>query len=587
MALLRLILPLALVALSACASSTTTPPAVAAPGTGTITLSIVGTNDLHGGILQRGDRGGLALLGGYVNNLRAARARDGGAVLLIDAGDIFQGTLESNLNEGASVIAAYNALGYVATAVGNHDFDFGPVGPPATPQGPDDDPRGALKARAAEASFPFLSANLIDLTTNKPVDWRNVQPATAVTAAGLRVGIIGVMTARALSGTIAANTGGLRVAPLPETIEGAARGLRAGGASIVIVTSHAGGRCTAFNSPTDLSSCEPAEEIMQVARALPPGLVDVIVAGHAHSGMAHQVSGIAIIEAYMGGRSFGRVDLIVDRPTRRIVERRLFPPRDLCARVDRGTTNCDPEGSSGGRVAAEYEGAPVRPDRAVERVIAPAVQSALVQKRMLLGVTLKTPVRRAAVASGDSPLGNLFADAYRAGVPGADVAINNTSGGLRADLPAGPLTYGAVFEVMPFDNRLVAFHLTGGELRKVLATQISRNPALVGMSGVRARVTCDRGTLSVTMTRHNGTPISDNEKLLIATSDFLATGGDAIFAPVTPADGFSIERDAGLVRDVVVETLKKRGGTLSEDQLIDPATPRWALPARAPVACRS
>ena len=63
----------------------------------TITLSIVGTNDLHGGILQREDRGGLALLGGYVANLRAARARDGGAVLLIDAGDMFQGTLESNL----------------------------------------------------------------------------------------------------------------------------------------------------------------------------------------------------------------------------------------------------------------------------------------------------------------------------------------------------------------------------------------------------------------------------------------------------------------------------------------------------------
>ena len=88
------------------------------PATGTLTLSIVGTNDLHGGILQRGDRGGLALLGGYLDNLRAARARDGGAVLLLDAGDMFQGTLESNLNEGAIVVAAYNALGYAAAAIG-------------------------------------------------------------------------------------------------------------------------------------------------------------------------------------------------------------------------------------------------------------------------------------------------------------------------------------------------------------------------------------------------------------------------------------------------------------------------------------
>ncbi|HET9358387.1 MAG TPA: hypothetical protein VFO58_01495, partial [Vicinamibacterales bacterium] len=174
----------------------------------TITLSIVGTNDLHGGILQRGDRGGLALLGGYVSNLRAARARDGGAVLLIDAGDMFQGTLESNLNEGAAVIAAYNALGYSAAAVGNHDFDFGPTGPASTPQQPGDDPRGALRARAAEASFPLLAANLIDTATGRPVEWRNVRPTTMVTAAGLRIGIVGVITEEALSVTVAANTSG-------------------------------------------------------------------------------------------------------------------------------------------------------------------------------------------------------------------------------------------------------------------------------------------------------------------------------------------------------------------------------------------
>src|SRR3954469_304042 len=149
------------VLVAACASGAP-PPSTTAPQTSsarTITISIVGTNDLHGGILQREDRGGLALLGGYVANLRAARSKDGGAVLLVDAGDMFQGTLESNLTEGSVVVAAYNRLGYAAAAVGNHEFDFGPVGPASTPQQPGDDPRGALKARAAEASFPFLAAN--------------------------------------------------------------------------------------------------------------------------------------------------------------------------------------------------------------------------------------------------------------------------------------------------------------------------------------------------------------------------------------------------------------------------------------------
>src|SRR5438552_10278475 len=141
-----------------------------------ITISVIATTDLHGGVLQRGERGGLALLGGYLRNLRAARARNGGAVLLVDSGDMFQGTLESNLNEGAAVVRAYNGLGYAAAAIGNHEFDFGPAGPKVTPEQPGDDPRGALKARAAEARFPFLAANIIDNATGQPVAWRNVKP---------------------------------------------------------------------------------------------------------------------------------------------------------------------------------------------------------------------------------------------------------------------------------------------------------------------------------------------------------------------------------------------------------------------------
>ncbi|HTE05660.1 MAG TPA: bifunctional UDP-sugar hydrolase/5'-nucleotidase [Planctomycetota bacterium] len=548
-----------------------------------ITLSIVGTNDLHGGLLQRGDRGGLALLGGYVANLRAARAADGGAVLLIDAGDMFQGTLESNLNEGASVVAAYDALGYAAAAIGNHEFDFGPAGPAATPQRPDDDPRGALKARAAEASFPFLAANLIDTATGRPVAWRNVRPSTVVTAAGVRVGIIGVMTAEALSVTNASNTRGLQVAPLAQTIAVEATRLRAAGTPVIVVTAHAGGRCAQFAVPTDLSSCDVSEEIVQVARALPPGLVDVIVAGHVHDAMGHQIAGIAVTEAYAGGRAFGRVDVVVDRATRRVLDRRSFAPRDLCARVDPGTTRCDPDGSSGARLPAEYEGAPVQPDAAIAAVIAPAVQAALAQKTALLGITLATPVRRE--GAGDSPLGNLFTDAYLAAVPGADVSLNNTAGGLRADLPAGPVTYGAVFEVMPFDNRVLAIRLTGADLRKVFATQLRGHDALVGLAGLRVRATCQRGALDVALLRPDGQLVRDEEQILVATTDFLATGGDSILTPVTPAGGFPIGRDAGAARDVVVEALRKRGGTLREDQLIDPANPRWALPGPLPVAC--
>src|SRR5476649_802395 len=209
----------------------------AAPEPALVTLSIVGTSDLHGVAFPRNGLGGLPLLAGYVNNLRAVRASDGGAVLLIDSGDTFQGGIESNLSEGALVVDAYNAMGYTAEAVGNHDFDFGSVDSPAARQLPGD-PRGALKARAAQARYPFLAANLIDEATGRPVEWPNVRPSVLVDAAGVKVGVVGVMTIVALRATLAANVQGLRVAPLGPAIAAEASKLRAAGAQVVIVASH-------------------------------------------------------------------------------------------------------------------------------------------------------------------------------------------------------------------------------------------------------------------------------------------------------------------------------------------------------------
>src|SRR5712671_3721943 len=259
-----------------------------------VTLSIVGTSDLHGAAFAREGRGGLPLLAGYLNNLRASRSSDGGAVLLIDSGDTFQGTVESNLSEGALIVDAYNAMRYSAEAIGNHDFDFGSVDSSMARQLPGD-LRGALKARAAQARYPFLAANLIDDATGRPVEWPNVRPSVLVEAAGVKVGIVGVMTIDALRSTLATNVHGLRIAPLAPTIIAEASKLRAAGAEVVIVASHAGGSCDQFDRAADLSSCDAASEIFQVARSLPRGLVDVIAAGHTHAGLAHQVEGIGII----------------------------------------------------------------------------------------------------------------------------------------------------------------------------------------------------------------------------------------------------------------------------------------------------
>ena len=549
-----------------------------------VTLSVVGTNDLHGGILPRDGRGGLALLAGYLNNVRRVRAQDGGAVLLIDAGDMFQGTLESNLTEGAAVVQAYNALGYTAAAIGNHEFDFGPVGDRATPQHPGDDARGALKARAVEARFPFLAANIVDEATGQPVNWTNVKPSTVVEVAGIRVGIIGVTTEQTLSATMAANTRGLRIAPIAQAITRHASALRSEGAAVIIVAAHAGGRCTQFADPDDLSSCERGAEIIDVARALPTGLVDVIVAGHTHAGIAHEIADVAIVESFAGGQAFGRVDLTVDRSEGRVVGRRIFRPRDLCAREDPRSGRCDSgRGLSPSAVTARYEGATVASDESITRILTPAVENARTLKETTLDVWLDTPVRRA--LRQESALGNLFADLMRESVRGADVAITN-GGGLRADLPEGPLTYGELYEAMPFDNRLVQVSLTGREMERVLARHLSRDAAIVSISGIRVQIACESGVLDVRLVRETGAAVSDDEPLRVVTSDFLSTGGDGLFAPVAPLRIVSNGEDDPLMRDAMAMRLRSRGGHLRADQLLDAKRPRLLYPRTTPIRCQ-
>jgi 5'-nucleotidase len=328
-------------------------------------------------------------------------------------------------------------------------------------------------------------------------------------------------------------------------------------------------------------------EIVEVVRKLPRATVDVIASGHTHAGVAHEVEGTLVMQAFAGGTAFSRADLVIDRATRRVVTKRVFPPRDLCARVHEGTLRCDPAARGSRRlVAATYEGRPVRPDPAMARVLAPAVDAVRHLRTERLGVVLDTPIRRAAIA-GESPLGNLFTDAMLAAVPGADAAINNTRGGLRSDLPAGPLTYGVLYEVFPFENRLMRIELTGAQLLRVVQAELTQSRDVPGLSGLQVRAACAGGTMTVVVQRPSGRPIRPADRLTIVTTDFLATGGDGIFARVMPPGGFSAAEDLPVVRDVVVDWLRRRGGTLREYELINSNEPRWQYPGQLPLRCRS
>lgn len=541
---------------SACAT-TPTPPV-------SLTLTVIGSNDVHGELSARDGAGGLEIFAGFVQRIRDIRANDGGDVLLIDAGDMWQGTLDSNLNEGAAVVAAFNQMGYDAAAVGNHEFDFGPLGDDAIVTQPGDDPRGALKQRAREASFPLLAANLVDAETGETVDWINVQPSVALEKAGVTVGIIGVIARRGLAGTIAANVSDLRVTPLAAAIETEARRLRGAGAALVIVAAHAGGRCENFADPDDLSSCQADSEIFAVARALPKNLVDQIIAGHVHQGLAHRVNGITITSGFSNTTAFDRVDYQIDRQTGQVLGSRIFPPQAI---------------EAGGT----YEGQEIQPDAMVSAIALKARRSAMELQNRQIGVELAAPFTLD--NSPDSALGNLFNRALHESLQ-PELVLQNVRGGLRTALPAGPLTYGRLFKTFPFDNRVVTLELSGAQLRQVLASQALKGEQAVGISGIRAQVSCTDGLLEIAISREDGRVVDDNDRLNVATSDYLALGGAGVLQGVMPEGGFAVDFAMPLVRDVVIQWLSQQPSPLNPAQFTTAAQQNWFRPEPIDPSCQ-
>ena len=396
-----------------------------------------------------------------------------------------------------------------------------------------------------------------------------------VEAAGVAVGIIGVMSIDALRATLPVNVQGLRVVPLAAAVAAEAAKLRAAGAKVVIVGAHAGGACERFDDPADLSSCDPSSEIFELARALRAGSstrsprATRIKAWHTRSRASQSSKPMrkgerspASTSHSIGRRSASRGTRYSLRAT---VRRRRSRDLDVRTRSESGEP----------LPTARYEGRDVTADSAVVVAMAPELERVRALQATTLGVILDTPLLRARDA--ESPLGNLFADAQRERM-GADVAINNNvRGGLRADLPEGALTFGRLYDAFPFDNRLVTVTLTGAELGAVVAGEVRRNrPGALAISGARVHAACTAGgTLEVELRRASGEAIGPDERVVVAAMDSLVAG--AVFAPARPPAGFGVPpQDAPVMREVVEDWLRERGGRLASSQFAAPNQPRWS-----------
>jgi 2',3'-cyclic-nucleotide 2'-phosphodiesterase/3'-nucleotidase/5'-nucleotidase len=432
-------------------------------------LRIIATNDFHGGLEPRPDangvmRGGAAYTAAVINRARSECTSPCQSILL-DAGDLFQGTAASNLAFGRPVMDYYNRMRYTATTIGNHEFDWG---------------QDTLRARMRQARFRMLAAN-ITYKNGKNVPW--IPDDTIVRRGGVRIGIVGIATPLTPTTTHAENVADLSFQDPAKTIDSRVRSLRAHGAGIVVVIEHDGAFCD--------SGCHG--EIIQTAARLTEK-VDAIVSGHTHTAVDWQVKGIPIVQARSSGRAVGIIDIPLSGG-------RASGPANVEVR-DVTTT--------------------VTPDPGVDSLVRKAVAkvAALISQRI---TDLAEPLPR---EGNQYALGNLIADADRwAGK--ADVGVMN-NGGIRTGLRAGPLTYGALYEVQPFGNTLYRVRMSGRQLRDYLERLVARDALRDHVSGVNIAYNPDLppGRRIVSVTRPGGSAIADDSTYTVVMNDFMVMGGD-------------------------------------------------------------
>jgi 5'-nucleotidase/UDP-sugar diphosphatase len=437
-------------------------------------ITVLHTNDTHGHLIPFSypqseelaapfnelpalrDIGGIARRATLVNELRSELNGD---CLLLDAGDILDGTPFTVEFQGAAAVAAMNACGYEAMVTGNHEYNTAPE---------------RFMANVQAAQFPILCANLVDAKTNEHV----LRPYTVLNVDGVRIAVMGLTTLESADYP-ATKQAGWKIEDPIETAKELAPKLQAEN-DVVVALTHLG-----------------YAEDLKLAAAVPD--IDVIVGGHSHTRLAKpafvpqkdaqtnpfDVNGVIVVQDFQFGGELGRLDLILHRTkdgndyTVMSYDGHLIP-----------ITNEIKEDPKVAKVVGKYWDK-MRPTygRVVARATADFPNSGL-----------------------DRPTVNLVCDALLE-ITGADLALHNY-GGVRESLFSGDVRVWDVASMLPFSNKIVVIEATGKQVKQAL----QNGQEFLGLAGMNVVLDQDYKVLSASV---GGKPIDDNAVYKVATIDYI------------------------------------------------------------------
>ena len=528
------------------------------PPTTAADLVIAATTDVHGRIrsydyfTNQVERvRGLSRVATIVDSLRAAAP---GRVILLDAGDLLQGNpfaftvFQESSSRPNTIIAAMNALGYDAAAIGNHEFNYG------VPY---------LDSAVAQARFPFLSDN-----TYKPDGSHAYRPWTMIHRAGLKVAIIGATTPGVMLWDGENVRGRVTLGDIVPAVRQSVSEVKSAGANVVIVTVHSG-----LDEPSTYDSAGsgvPSENVAARLASEIPG-IDLLLYGHSHKEMREKMIGGTL----------------------------LIQPRNWATSVAVAHLHLDR--AAGGWAVTGRKGELIQADGHAEK---PGILALSQRTHETTLATFNTPIGTTAVEwrsdssrLKDTPIVDFVLEVERK-ISGADLA---SSAVFATDASFGPgsITGGQIVRVYPYDNTLRVIRINGKQLRDYLdfssryytgrltpGGQLETNSQIAGynfdiVAGANYTIDLNKPIGSrITRLDYKGAPVRDTDTFTLALSNYRQGGGGG-FSMV--AGSPTLKEVQMIVPQFLMEEVKRRVVLRPEDYF----TRNWEIvPPRAAPAGR-
>lgn len=547
-------------------------------------IAILATNDIHGHLIPDINSipnsenyyrtGGTTILSSYIQALKKEWQEN---LIWLDAGDQYQGTMESNLFAGEPIVKFFNYMNLThktTTAIGNHDFDFGYKN---------------MTKSFSEAYFPYVSANILNRTTNLFWNFPNTYPDNIIKVGNLKIGVIGLSTIFTPQTTANDVSDLIFEDYVNITIEESQK-LRSKGADIVLLTCHVGTYCEIGDLEDALhltmrtkftpqkSTCVTTEELNKFLTKIPSNTLDGVIGGHLHTIVHHWINDIPVVLGDCNARHFNVLYLTYDKMNKKVLSNltEMEGPVPVCENLIDNTNTCYINQSVVNLSQAKfsnftYHNEPIQEDLVLRDLMKLYIETAEKYREMVLAY-VESDMRIEAYE--ESALGDFISDAV-AKATNTDLGLINR-GMLRINWPLGNLTYYQLYETIPFDDDVSTFEITGEEIWKVMSFLQNGSMAFYPSSGFKQHI-CKSNKKLVNITFINDEPIDLEKTYLMSANNFLLHGGDD-FAQVLNFYKPRNIKTFGSIRDAVASFAQEMSPLNSpQNPIIDKNKPRIVL----------